>query len=328
MPWDTVPRSRELWTRSILLNEVLFDADARPWSRVAHATSSLLSALDSLAAPYYSGPSGGKGTHTSVFLDPASVKVDAALLDRAERLGVDAWSEARAAFAHLVFDAMGLPRGDDVRWAPPLGASGVWDRSKIRWSAGRSGSMVRVLGTPGGDGTRRKTLWDADACAATAGNDSPPSMPVSFHSTPTLYAAPAELNAVIVANIEAACLAVEAARAKDRPALDPEQALSAFKAVPCIARTLSQPCLSGTRHYAFLNLAVMAKHFGVAREDAQGLLQEALAVSGLPATDKAVDTLGEVYDGRYSLVNVACPSPHVRSFCQPNACSQSRRFTF
>ena len=337
VPWTEVAADQDLWTRSVLLNEVLFDVDAKPWRAVALAMARLVRVLDELHVPYYAGPSGGKGAHASVFLDPESIKVPDRLLERARKVDVDVWSEARQAFAHAVFDAMDLPRGandeetENLRWAPPLGVSGVFDRSKVKWSAARSGSMVRAIGTPGGAGFR-KTLapeWHEAEWLLSATRDAePPALPLKWHQEPALFAVPAALNQAIVARLEATVGKAEAARARERPTANSIQALGKVKSVPCIARILAEPAPRGTRHYAFLNLAATCKTLGVTRTGAENLLRQALALCGLDESDNAWSVLQGVYDGQYSLMNVCCPSPHVKAWCAPNACPLSRRFEF
>ena len=109
---------------------------------------------------------------------------------------------------------------------------------------------------------------------------------------------------------------------------NPLLTLAAVKAIPCVAHILNEPAPRGTRHYAFLNLAVTARHLGLPRDGAESLLRRALSLCGLPDTDPAMASLHEVYDGRYNLLNIACPSPHVKSFCNPNGCSLATRFVF
>lgn len=328
VPLDQVYPGAELWTRSVLLNEVLFDCDARPWSRVANATADLLTVLHELQATPYSGPSGGKGSHTSVFLDPASIRGPERLFERAQFLGVDIWSEARMTFAHAVFNGMGLPPEDDARWAPPAGGSGVWDRSKVKWSAARSGSMIRVLGTPGSAGARKTTVdWSPEEWRASAATEAPPVAPLKWFDAPVLYPIPPSISQLIVAAVERAVLAAEAVYTETKPTRNPIAALAEVKRVPCVARILREPASPGTRHYAFLNLAVTAWHAGVTRRGAESLMRQALALCGLDEADKSWQALQDVYAGRYSIRATACPSPHVSALCEPSCCPLSRGFT-
>ena len=326
---DAVPPDVEIWTRSVLLNEVLFDADAKPWSRVADATARLVSALDELGIPHYTGPSGGKGAHASVFFDPTTIRGPSDLLARAERLGVDLFSEARMVLANCILNAAGFPDDDAKRWAPPIGESGVWDRSKIKWSAARMGSMVRVLGCRGRAGFRKTVApWDAEAWRRSAANEAPPELGQRFHYDVQSYELPRTISDMIIEQVERAVATAEATKASTRPTVNPFEAVKALKAVPCAARILTSPAPPGTRHYAFLNLAVTAKHLGVPRAGARSLLQQALALCDLSDTDPAVQVLEEVYDGRYRLMNMTCPSPHVKSWCDPNGCALACRFEF
>lgn len=331
-----VPVDTELWTRSVLLNEVLFDIDVKPWGKVAEAMARLVRVLDELRIPYYAGPSGGKGAHASVFIDPESIRVPDRLLERAKAVDVDVWSEARQAFAHAIFDGMDLPKGateedtENLRWAPPLGVSGVFDRSKVKWAASRSGSMIRLIGTPGSTGARKTIApdWHEAEWLQAALLSAPPTLPLKWHGEPALFAVPAALNQAIVARLEAAVGRAEAARAKERPTANSIRAVAKVRSVPCIAKILTEAAPPGTRHYSFLNLAVTARALGVTRTGAENLLRQALGLCGLNESDGAWATLQRVYNGEYNLVNVCCPSPHVKAWCSPNACPLSNRREF
>lgn len=326
--WAQAPEGVELWTRSVLLTEVLFDVDTRLWRLAATRTADLLDGLNALGAPSYDHLSGGKGTHTSVFIDPASIHLPRALLGRAERAGVDVWSHARLAAADAILDAAGIPPGDDARWAPPIG-NGVFDRLKVKWNALRNGSMVRVIGAPGGAGFRKTLVADDFDWRRAASLPGPPSKPLRFHLEPVPWPVPRGVSDAIATAVEADVAGRETARetAPSRPGRGALRAVLDLKAIPCIVRILEGPP-KGTRHYAFLNLAVMAKALGVPRQAARRLLIEALAKCGLDARDPAMQTLDEVYDGHYSLTAPRCPSPHVSSWCNPNRCCLAGRFEF
>jgi hypothetical protein len=285
--------------------------------------------LDELRVPFYPHLSGGKGTHTSIFLDPTSIVLPGATVARAQRAKVDVWTHVRMVVANAFLDAAEFPAGDDARWAPPIG-NGVLDRLKIKWSALRNGSMVRVIGTPGSAGFR-KTLVPRDFdWKAAAEWDAPKPAPLVFHGTPELWAVPRSINERIAAAIDAAC--GQAERAVDGSTREvqanPLKALAAVKAVPCVKHILDEPAPRGTRHYAFLNLAVTAKTLGLPHAGAQALLRQALAKCGLDETDPAWQTLNEVYAGGYRLMSPKCPSPHCTAWCNPNGCSFSGRFEF
>jgi hypothetical protein len=330
VPWHTAPEGLELWTRSVLLNEILLDIDARPWRCVARAMDKLVVALrDHLQVPVYDHESGGKGAHASIFLDPTSIKDTSGILARANRAGIDIWSITRITVANAFLDAAGFPPGDSVRWTAPVG-NGIFDRLKVKWNADRRGSMVRVIGTPGSAGFRKTLVPDNFSWSAAATWEAPKPQRLRFHDTPQLWGVPAALNDRILAQVEEATHAAEATLAEGQKenSQGSLKALAAVKACPCVAKILAAPAPPGTRHYAFLNLAVTSRALGLPRAGAENLLRKALGLCGLDEGDGAWQVLQDVYDGHYSLASPRCPSPHVSGWCQPNACPLSRRLTF
>lgn len=329
-PWvelGRVGRGQELWTRSVCLNELLFDVDLHDWGRVADTTHQLVSSLRRLGVPHYSGPTGGKGTHTSVFVDASTIHVPRALLDRARRLGIDVWSQAREVLAEALLNAAGFPEAPEARWAGPE-RHGFFDRLKVRWSAARAGSMVRVLGCAGSTGAR-KTLaphdYDWHAAARLPG---PPPLPLKFHYAPETWSVPKLIAQRVPIALEEACDAKERVANQETPNLNKLEAARLFKNVPCVARALIEPAPNGNRHYTFLNLVAIAKRLGLPRGAAERALHQSMAQCGLPPTHERGAVLDEVYQGRYAVTNLRCPSPHVQAWCDPNACPLAKGYEF
>jgi hypothetical protein len=327
--WVTLqeaPVASELWTRGVLLNEVIFDIDARPWSLAAEKTAAIVGALRELGIPHYAHLSGGKGTHTSVFIDAASVVLPAPLLTQAQAVGVDVWSAVRLAVAEAILDAAGFPKGDDARWTPPVG-NGVVDRLKVKWSALRNGSMVRCLGTMGSYGFRKTWAPDDFDWKAAVAWETPQADGVQFHSLPQLLDV-RDISDRIARGLDVAVRQRAAMSvAEHRSSCNPLHAIAQARKVPCVARILEEAAPRGTRHYAFLNLAVTCRTLGVPLVAAQKMLRHALELSGLDESDPAWTLLAEVYDGRYQKA-ASCPSPHVSGWCKPNDCPLSKRFEF
>lgn len=326
--WNSVPTGRELWTRSVLLNEILFDVDTA-WSGAAGVTADLVEALEEIRVPHYAHVTGGKGTHTSVFVDPDSIHADSGLLARAERLGVDPWSTARETLAEAFLDAAGYGSGE--KWAPPI-EDGVFDRLKVRWAAARSGSMVRVVGAPGSYGIRKTLVpedWSGDSWRRAARRDTPPELRLRFPDEPDLWYVPRALNGRIVARLVERVERAESARVTQAASEDPDKALHKLvNDVPCVRRILTDAAPQGTRHYAFLNLVVTARGLGVTREAAADTLRRALDLCGLDERDKAWELLDEIYSGTYTLPKLTCPSPHVSNWCDKNRCCLSKTKVF
>lgn len=329
VPVEELPPGEEVWTRSVLVNELLFDLDA-PWRRVVRAADRLTSTLDELGVPHEDFLSGGKGAHLSIFFDPTGITIDGDLFRRAKRTRTCAWSVARLTLAHALMDAAEFPEGDDPRWAPPIGKSGVFDRLKVKWSTFKRGSMVRMAGTPGGRGFRKTRLPEDWTWEETS--KEPPSVPLRWPEEVKLWTVPVPLRQRIVDDLEAAVRRAESAQASNNRRTAPGSALQAvrkLKRIPCVSSILDAPAPKGTRHYAFLNLVTTCRALGLPRRSAERHLLRALRKCGLDKTDKAWELLDEVYSvHNYRADRLMCPSPHVSSFCDLNRCSISRRKCF
>ena len=329
--WMTLaeaPDGQELWTRSVLLNEVLLDLDARPWSVVAEKAAAIVAGMRRVDIPHYAYLSGGKGVHIGVFVDPDSVRLPAALLERADAAGVDVWSVVRLTVANAILDVADFPKGDVARWTPPIG-NGIVDRLKVKWSALRKGSMVRCIGTMGSHGFRKTWLPDDFDWQAAQAWEEPQPQELRFHGKPVSYSLPPPLNDRVVRALEAEVRNRGIATTpQHRNTCNPLHAIAQARKVPCVARILDEAAPKGTRHYAFLNLAVTCRTLGVPLAAAQKMLRHALALCGLDDSDPAWGLLSEVYDGRYNLLAPRCPSPHVSGWCKPNDCPLSKRFEF
>lgn len=312
-PWQQAPAGAELWTRSVLLNEVLFDFDARPWSRVAEKVVAVVDALTGLGIPFQAGPSGGKGAHISVFLDPDSIKLPTGLLQAASRAGIDIWSIVRLTVAEAILDAADFPEGE--RWSPPVG-SGMMDRLKVKWNALKRGSMVRLCGTPGSTG-RRKTIVAPDYdWKGSANLPEPPTEPLQFHGKPDLFTVPPPIVTRIAEALE------EAVKTAQVPTEVPTvieanelRAIALFKSIPCIAKLLQDGAPSGMRDRAFGDFGIKAKMVGVPRWAADRLARQVLDKS--PGADEghALYRVASAYEGNYA-PHLRCPSPLVPELCE------------
>lgn len=293
---DAVPPVEELWTRSIGLNELVFDIDTKPFRDVRRAQEPLSEALAELGVPHVTAWTGGKGAHTHVFL--GDIVVDEDVFRDAQRFEVDAWREARMVVANALLDAAGVPDVKAERWAN-RGGSGVFDRLKLSWSAKRLGSMVRTFGCAGGSGWR-KTV------APLAPNEWPDKLPkgddapkLRFPKALPTWTVPRALQARIV---DAIVDRIEKNReAKAAPEVESRAKGAKLADVPCLTTFMREGAEPGGRDYAFFHFIRRLYAMGVPEPAAMAYVRRALAAMGLPPTDKAVDKLRRIYAGEDAL---------------------------
>lgn len=303
----------ELWTRTIALNEVVFDFDSSDWARVRFEADRVCAVLDQIGAPYLLSMTGGKGVHIHVWLDAQSVRMDNAVLDRAERVDVCPFSVLRETFANGVLDAADVPRA--ARWSKD---GGVIDWLKVHWSSKRMGSMIREFGCAGSRGFR-KTLVDSLPAALER-------QPLRMPDGPTpafrvAFPMVQRFQRTLREHVEA----VESAR-QARPT---DLAGMRLEDVPCVRRAMEHGVGRGNRHAAHLNLVVTAFRMGYTADEATEALASAVEKHGLSEGDTIEKLVGQVYTGRWRApANLTCPSPMGGGFCNPNECCLSRSSFF
>lgn len=307
VPVTDVPEDVELWTRSIALNEVVFDIDAKPWARVVAAQEALAGALDVLGVPHVTAWSGGKGAHTHVYLGDIRISEDA--FEDARRLNVDVWREARWVVANAILDAADVPRGK-ARWAGP-DSPGVYDKLKVSWSAHKAGSMVREFGCAGGAGFRKTTAPPLAEWPKRAPTDAPLRFPRALPVWDVPEALQERIEAAILAAVERA--EDEAERGPRGPSV-PEGAR--LKDAPCLVSFLREGAPPGGRHFPFLNFAARLHALGYPRRVALAYVRRALRACGGGAEHEGV--VAEVYSGRWEAPSGPCE-------CEPGACVFARR---
>lgn len=319
VPITEVPKTQEIWTRTITLNELVFDIDVKPWASVVTAQEALTEALDVLGVPRVTMWSGGKGAHTHVFLDGLTLDED--VFAECKRHGVDVWRVARVVVANAILDAAEVPDADDAatlrktrgntRWAPPHG-EGMFDRTKISWDAERSGSMVRVAGCAGSAGFR-KTLAPEDITRWP--KRLPREAPLRFPALPfTAWRVPEALRDRVKLAIEAELLRVKEREGKSEGPIVPKGA--SLKDAPCLAYFTRTGAPSGARHFAFLDYAARLRALGYSRAVALRFVRAALSACGGGAEHEGV--VDEVYAGRWSPSEAPCE-------CTPGSCVFARR---
>lgn len=310
----------EVWTRGIALNEVVFDFDSKDWSLVRTTAGRVSAVLDQQGFAHQMALSGGKGVHIHVWLDFDALLVDEALLERARRVEVCPFSVARETFANAVLDAADAPKSPH-RWAKDA-KGGIFDLSKVKWTAQRRGSMIREYGCRGGRGFR-KTLVDALPQDLPTEKDAPPLVMPTHPSALVRYPLPllARFKRALREQVEAA----EAALAATPKCLDAKDPMD----VPCVRRTVEEGVGQGNRHYAHLNLVVTYYRMGRPAQEAEAALHKAVQKHGLSAGDTVQKLVWQVYSGRWRApANLSCPSPAVAGLCNPNACALSRHLSF
>ncbi len=134
-----------LYTRGILLNELVFDPDTKNWSVLYQEMSKLINWFIKNHVPHELGYSGGDGCHAHVWFDYniliQSLEVKA-IFDEAKKLDIDLYKVVRNALINVIFIQSGANR-DALQI----------DSKKINFRVHLAGSQIREYGTkrPGGN---------------------------------------------------------------------------------------------------------------------------------------------------------------------------------
>ena len=148
-PWSECEHEGPFLTRSVLLNEVIFDFDSPEWPIIMEEAGKLVRHLRGSGISFLLAHSGGKGLHVHIFLQLSAIAMTEDKMARLESAGVDPFSLIRVHVAEGLIAACGM----DAKRA------GI-DWTKIRWSKDTKGSMIRDFGARRDDG-RVKTLLDS-----------------------------------------------------------------------------------------------------------------------------------------------------------------------
>ena len=145
-----------IYTRGILLNEVVFDFDHIRWDDVRDKARTLVTYLDGIHAPHLNAYSGGKGVHINLFLSHRLDFLDDAFLNELKDQDVDVQRVLRETIFDAIVREAGLPV---ARFKGGQKVEGL-DRGKVSWSKSGDGSQIRMVGTPRDDGRFKTTILE------------------------------------------------------------------------------------------------------------------------------------------------------------------------
>lgn len=301
-PWQTLSPGARLWTRSVLLCELVCDVDtpdkalneqiAQKWVRGARA----------LGADAW-GPvdSAGRGWHAHVFVDADSFYLDGKLLDQAEKHSVDVWKTIRESLFGFIC------------WAAELTEAeyDALDVGKVAWTAAKQGSLVRCFGSPGGLGYA-KTLGDVPMVVT------PDELPQLWAPQRFAY----YIEERIAEQIETAKRAKDDAKTAKR---ELKAARSALDAHPCVREALKNGAPVGERGTTGLHLLRLCRVEGLSAEQAAEVARAYVAACEKHGkmSDDIVSKVGYVYAQPPG--GIKCPNPLGLSVCESNTGCPKRR---
>lgn len=135
--------------RAIFENEVVFDLDVKPWTACRHQTLKIQSILKSESIPFYTCLTGGKGTHTHIFLKFPKDQEVRKLVSEAEKYGLTG-KDIRLWFWNQILDKAGMP-------ADKRGHGKHYDSAVVGFNDNESkGHLIRSIGG------RKATYNEAD----------------------------------------------------------------------------------------------------------------------------------------------------------------------
>lgn len=147
--WLASPPTHTISTRSILLNELVFDLDTDRWEDIVREGSKIVAYLRSKRIPFVLAHSGGKGIHIHILVDPATYNFPEGLDDELRRCGVDVWAEVRRFLVKYLTNEAGLDQ-DRAKL----------DWKKVNWSSSKKGSVIRAFGCLREDGGYKTVVQD------------------------------------------------------------------------------------------------------------------------------------------------------------------------
>lgn len=299
-PWDTYPATARLWTRGVLLNELLCDVDSPDKELNETICSSWsASARDLGAKPLGPIDSGGRGWHAHVWYDVDGLYVDGKLLDACEKHDVDIWKVIRETLWDLVCAKL------------PAGMREKLDEGKVRWSSKKQGSMVRDFGSVGRLGYA-KTLGDVPMVVT------PDELPPLWDVNPYR----AQIEASLTAAVENAKHAKDAAKQQKR---DLKTARSALEAHPCVREALKNGAPVGERGTTGLHLLRLCRAEGLSAEQAAAVARAYMDACerAAPMSDDVVAKVPYVYAQEPG--GIKCPNPMKLAVCEQTTGCPKRR---
>lgn len=242
-----------IYTRGILLNEIMIDPDAENWDDVRNEIRKLHSFCEKENIPHIMGFSGGKGIHFSIIFGGISAENNEATHDiytDVERYNLDARKIVRRALLSEIAKRADV---DLIK----LGL----DKKKINFRTSSMGSQIREFGT-----TRAPGKYKTFITEIPENKPEPGELPLIF---------PAEVKIWTLIGTEFNDIAIEAIKQELDKAKNAEEYTPIsddnFKDVsitefPCIARLFNAGVHTG-RYYANVAVVLMSRKCGLSKED-------------------------------------------------------------
>lgn len=276
--WRSSPPARAISTRSILLNELVFDLDAERWEDIFSEGNKLVNYLRAKRIPHVIAHSGGKGLHVHVLVDPRSYVFDESVAEGLKSYGVDVWAEVRRFLvSYIASEArMDMDRAK-VDW------------KKVNWSTNKKGSVIRAFGCPREDGGYKTVVPEVPAQ-----RPAPGSLPLIFPSRWEQWSV-----ASLKPNLDG--LFRSKLRACADSKLDGASVSSGLDEFPCYSR-LRRGLPDGLRNEGAFIVSVFNRIKGVPEADAERAVAEySRACAGYSPSVEAEhrETLKSVYSSEY-----------------------------
>jgi uncharacterized protein (DUF927 family) len=249
-----------IYTRGILLNEILIDPDAENWQDVKEGIGKLHSFCNENLIPHTMGFSGGKGIHFSIIFGAITAGDEEstnALFEEVDKYNIDFFKTVRRA---LLFE---IAKQADV----DLDKIGM-DKKKINFHVTRMGSQVREFGTIRAPGKYKTFITDIPE-----EKPEPNELPLVF---------PDKVEIWNIRDTEYNGIAVDAIRKEIEKASDSDEYTPisdenfkdiSIKKFPCIDRLFKVGIRAG-RYYAAAAVVLMCQKCGIPTKETENHLQK------------------------------------------------------
>lgn len=253
--WDKV--KTPIYTRGILQNEIVIDADAKVWDDVRDELRKLTAFLDAECVSYTMGYSGGKGIHISILL--TGITAGAAGKEISEGIAlynIDAPKIVRKAILYKVAELAGVD----------LEKLGL-DLKKINFRTNSKGSQIREFGTIRSPG-KYKTFITSIPETLPEPNELPLMFPTSAEKWDV---GETVFNDVAINAIKQA---IEKAKNSEEYTPIPDEKFKdiSITEFPCVDRLYNAGITNG-RYNACCSVVLMCKKCGISKTDTEKYLR-------------------------------------------------------
>jgi P4 family phage/plasmid primase-like protien len=283
------------FTRSILVNEIVFDPDTQIWDDLKQELDKIISTLQKLEIPYLLAHSGGKGCHVHIFFD-MHIDIPNDLFVKAKESNFDVYK----AFRQHIFEYVMNESNANIDLLKI-------DKPKINWQIFSMGSQVRDFGTARNGGFF-KTLIDEVPI-----NRPLAPLPLVFPEKIQLWKIPSDHIQTIMNKIKTGIVRQAKYNKQTIPA---NHGIRKTEELPCIANIMNG--LDAGRYYGAGAIALASKEIGSAWQEAEPQVELFLSrCRGLSSSDiiLRVENSKHLYDSekvfscKWIKENLKCPKP-------------------